>query len=80
MKEDIEYKINEFIIFCLEIYKEKEGLTGKETYELFKKYKILDYLHDGYDVLHTQGDGWLMNDINEFLKIRGYKHKEKINL
>lgn len=24
-----------------------------------------------YDVLHTQGDGWLMEDINEFLKIRG---------
>ena len=73
MGEDIEYKINEFIIFCLELYKEKEKMTGKDTYALFEKYGLLDYLHDGYDVLHTQGDGWIMNDIDEFLKNRGYK-------
>lgn len=73
MGEDIEYKINEFIIFCLELYKEKEKMTGKDTYDLFEKYGLLDYLHDGYDVLHTQGDGWIMNDIDEFLKNRGYK-------
>ncbi len=73
MGEDIEYKINEFIIFCIELYKEKEKMTGKDTYDLFKKYGLLDYLHDGYDVLHTQGDGWIMNDIDEYLKNRGYK-------
>lgn len=73
MGEDIEYRINEFIIFCLELYKEKEKMTGKDTYDLFEKYGLLDYLHDGYDVLHTQGDGWIMNDIDEFLKNRGYK-------
>lgn len=73
MEKNNEYKINEFIIFCLEIYKEKEGLTGKETYDLFEKYKLFDYLYEGYDVLHTQGDEWLMNDINDFLKIRGYE-------
>ena len=31
-------------------------------------------------MLHTQGHKWLMNDINEFLKIREYNVKtEKIN-
>ena len=29
----------------------------------------------GDNMLHTQGDGWIMNDINEFLKIRGYNVK-----
>lgn len=65
-------KINDFIVFCLEIYKSENGLTGKETYDLFEKYGLLEYLEEGYDVLHTQGDGWLMNDIDEYLKNRGY--------
>lgn len=66
-------KINDFIVFCIEIYKWKNGLNGEEVYELFKKYGVLNYLQEGYDVLHTQGDAWLINDINEFLKIRGYE-------
>ena len=72
MEEDIEYKKNEFIIFCIEVFKEENHLTGKETYGIFDKYGVLKYLYDGYDVLHTQGDRWLMNDIKEFLKLRGW--------
>lgn len=72
MEENIEYKINEFVIFCIEVFKEENNLTCEEVYELFDKYGVLKYLREGYDVLHTQGDGWLMNDIKEFLKIRGY--------
>lgn len=73
MEENIEYKINEFVIFCIEVFKEHKGLTGKEVYNIFEKYGVLEYLREGYDVLHTQGDAWLMNDIDDFLKIRGYK-------
>lgn len=75
MEQGIEYKINEFIIFCLEVYKTNNGLTGKQAYDLFEKYGILDYLEAGYDVLHTQGEEWLMNDIDEYLKIRGYSRE-----
>ncbi len=74
MKEDIEYKINEFIIFCLESYKERQGLSGKETYSIFEKYNVFDYLVEGYAVLHTQGEEWIINDIDEYLKNRGYKN------
>lgn len=73
MEDNIEYKINEFVIFCIEVFKETKGLTGKEAYSIFEKYGVLEYLREGYDVLHTQGDTWLMKDIDEFLKIRGYK-------
>lgn len=68
-------KINDFILFCLELYKIKEKITGKEAYEIFDKYGVFNYLQEGYDMLHTQGDKWLMNDIDEFLKIRGYNVK-----
>lgn len=68
-------KINDFILFCLEFYKIKEKITGKEAYEIFDKYGVFKYLQEGYDMLHTQGDKWLMNDIDEFLKVRGYNVK-----
>lgn len=65
-------KINDFIVFCMENYKEKERLTGKQVFKLFNEYGVLDYLSDGYEVLHTQGKEWIMNDIDEFLSVRGY--------
>lgn len=73
---NISYKEARNLLYHSKLYKALEKqetkLTGKEVYELFEKYGVLKYLHDGYDMLHTQGDGWLMNDIKEFLKIRGY--------
>lgn len=68
----MEKKINDFIVFCMEVYKSKKSMTDKEVYELFEKYGVLNYLQEGYEVLHTQGDSWLVNDIEEFLKVRGY--------
>ena len=65
-------KVNDFIVFCIENYKVYKNINGKEVYDLFEKYGVLQYLEDGYDVLHTQGDKWLMNDIDELLKNRGY--------
>lgn len=66
----MEKKINDFIIFCMEIYKNKEKITGSEVYSLFEKYKVFDYLSDGYDMLHTQGSEWLINDIDEYIEVR----------
>ena len=59
----MEKKINDFIVFFIEIYKSENSLTGREMYELFEKYGVLNYLHNGYEMLHTQGDRWLINDI-----------------
>ena len=75
MGDNMEKKINDFIVFCIEIFKVRSKLSGKEVYEIFEKYGVLKYLQEGYDMLHTQGDRWIMNDINEFLKIRGYNVK-----
>ena len=66
-------KTNDFVVFCMEIYKAEKNISGKEVYELFEKYGVLKYLQDGYDMLHTQGDSWLINDIDKFLEVRGYK-------
>lgn len=67
--------IHEFVVFCMEYYKREKNLSGSEIYDLFDQYGVLDYLENGYDVLHTQGKEWLMKDIDEYLKNRGYEWK-----
>ena len=34
---------------------EHKSLTGKQTAELFRRYGVVDYLNEFYDVLHTTG-------------------------
>ena len=72
MGDNMNKKINDFVVFCIESYKVKKNLDGETVCVIFEKYGVFDYLKDGYDMLHTQGEEWLMNDIDEFLKIRGY--------
>lgn len=65
-------KINDFVVFCIEIFKKENDLNGKDVYEIFENYGVLKYLQEGYEVLHTQSEGWIINDITEFLNIRGF--------
>ena len=64
----MEEEINSFIIFCIEAYKEKDNQSGADVYNLFKEKGVLEYLRDGYDVLHTQGMYYLIDDIAEFIE------------
>ena len=65
-------KIAEFMSFCIECYAKAKRLSGREVCGLFKQYGALGYLERGYDVLHTMGEEWLLADIGDFLKSRGY--------
>ncbi|WP_018336450.1 MULTISPECIES: DUF3791 domain-containing protein [Butyricimonas] len=49
-----ELDIAYFISFCIEQYKMKYNLSGKEVMNLFEKYGISQYLTDNFEVLHTQ--------------------------
>jgi len=59
-----------FKVFCIEQYKTKHGLTGHEAVSLFEQYEVFDYLTDFYDVLHTFGTNYIVEDIEEFIKAR----------
>ncbi len=59
-----------FISFCIEQYKVTKGLTGENTVILFNKYHVMEYLYDCYEVLHTQGHRWLLEEIDEFIDLR----------
>lgn len=61
-----------FTIFCLESYKIHRNLSGREIYSLFEQYGVFDYIREFYDVLHTTGHNYINNDIDIYLKSRGY--------
>ncbi len=59
-----------FIVLCVEEYKNKKGLTGKEVVDLFNKYSVFDYIRSFYDVLHTTGTRYITNDIDLYIDSR----------
>lgn len=60
----------EFKVFCTEAYRADKGLSGREVIRLFKKYGVLDYLDACYDVLHTTGRAYIVEDIDIFIDAR----------
>ena len=65
-QQDIAY----FLSFCTEQYKNEKHLSGSDAMEVMSKYGVLDYLAKHYEMLHTQGCQWLMEDIDEFIALR----------
>jgi hypothetical protein len=57
-----------FKIFCLERYKSEHHMKGNEVYSLFKKYDVLDYINSFYNLLHTYGDKYIVQDIEKFIE------------
>lgn len=63
-------KINEFIIFCIEIYKAEHNIEGEQAYNIFEEHEIFDYLETVYEGLHTQGRSYILDEIEETIKAR----------
>lgn len=62
-----------FVAFCIEEYGAAKGMSGEQVLDLFSKYGLVDYLSEFYDVLHTQGRQWLIEEIDEYIEIRRNK-------
>ena len=67
MKKDKELDIAYFLSFCMEQYKNKHKISGEEVATLFERHGVLSYLKDNFEVLHTQGHRWLMEEIDELI-------------
>ena len=63
----------EFSVFCIESIAEKLGQTGDVVYEMLTKESSVlnDYIVPCYDVLHTQGKSYILNDILDYMKEEG---------
>ncbi len=70
MSKDNNSNVLLFFSFCLEKYKLFSHLSAEETLFIFQKYHVFDYLRNAFEMLHTQGELYIMEEIDEFIKMR----------
>ncbi len=62
----------EFVTYCIGQLSLLLKLPQREVYKRLKKSGILyDYIVPSYDVLHTFGSRYLMEDLTEYMKEKG---------
>ena len=58
----------DFLVYCIEMYKNKYSLSGTATQELFSRTGADFYILNNYGALHTTGLEYTMLDIHDFIK------------
>lgn len=59
-----------FIVYCIEEYKNAKEMSGKSVIALFNRYRVIDYIRDYYEALHTTGRQYIVDDISMYIKAR----------
>ncbi len=68
----IEKKELTFVVFVLHTLGQHWNMTTPEVYDILNSTGILDdYIIKCYDVLHTLGKEYLVEDITEFVREKG---------
>lgn len=60
----------DFYVYNLELFARNKGISGLQALALFKEYDVDDFLINHYDLLHTQGTEFVMDEIERFLHRR----------
>jgi hypothetical protein len=62
----------EFVTYCIGKLSVFTGMSQQEVYRRLKKSGILDdYIIPSYDVLHTFGSRYLMEDLTGYMREKG---------
>lgn len=63
----------EFAVFCVENVAAKLGVDGEKLYQAWTRQSniLYGYIVPEYEILHTQGKDYIVNDIIELMKERG---------
>ena len=64
-------KVAEFMSYCIEMYASSKHLSGSVVAARLAQSGGLDYIRRGYEVLHTMGREWIIEDLDDYLKSRG---------
>lgn len=60
----------DFMVYCIENYKNVKGLKGWEVVEIFNKYNVFEYIKESYEALHTTGKEYIIEDIKIYINSR----------
>ena len=62
----------DFVTYCIGNLSRRLGLNAREVYHRLKASGILmDYIIPSYDVLHTFGKEYLMEDLTDYMREKG---------
>lgn len=62
----------DFVTYCIGNLARRLGMNASEVYRLLKQSGILmEYIVPSYDVLHTFGKEYLMEDLTEYMREKG---------
>ena len=61
-------KEGNFLVFCIEQYKSAKNLNGKQVIELFKNFKVSEYIVTCFEALHTTGTNYIIEDIDLYIE------------
>ena len=67
---DVSKEEFEFYIYCLENYAISKQISGMRAWVIFKESSADEYVIDNYDLLHTQGLEYVLDDIQRFINRR----------
>ena len=56
-----------FMVYCIERYRHEKGLSGADAARLFEKHGVFSYLETSYEALHTTGEQYIIQDIDEYI-------------
>lgn len=65
--QDVHKQVFEFYTYCLENYATRKRISGMQAWVLFKVTGADEYIIDNYDLLHTQGIDYILDDLQRFI-------------
>ncbi len=64
----------EFVVYMIHACANEWKMSPNQVYQKLQETDCIDrYLVPNYDVLHTQGRSYLVDDIKEYLQVRGVR-------
>lgn len=69
-RRDVSKEVFEFYTYCLENYAIRKRISGMRAWLCFKESGADEYIIDNYDLLHTQGLDYILDDILRYINRR----------
>lgn len=69
-RRDLSKEVFEFYAYCLENYAIRKGISGMQAWVCFKETGTDDFVVNNFDLLHTQGMDYILDEIQRFINKR----------
>jgi hypothetical protein len=60
-----------FLASCVELYKDKKGLSGQEAYNYLRRTGAVSFITDCWEGLHMTSPLYIIDSIDEYIRNHG---------